>query len=73
MTASPLRDPALLAEWSLLSSCIGDMEESDLMAFDEDLDVGKLEGDEDEDLVAPDGARATLAAGAAALERAARV
>jgi hypothetical protein len=35
--ASPARDPALMAEWRLLSSCIGDMEESDLMAFDEDL------------------------------------
>lgn len=35
--ASPMRDPALMAEWSLLSSCIGDMEETDLMAFDEDL------------------------------------
>ena len=35
---SPVRSrPPGDEEWSLLSSCIGDMEETDLLAFDEDL------------------------------------
>jgi len=57
---SPVRSrPPGDEEWSLLSSCIGDMEETDLLAFDEDLADASV-WEENDMGTGPDGKMAML-------------